>query len=99
MVRPVYPKDALRTDVKGAVLARVKVSPAGKTEEISVLEGDRSLAKKSVAAICKWRFRLVLADRHPVETVYGIRIRVNSLKAISGHPRNTISTIQLCFES
>lgn len=79
MIRPLYPKEALRNGVAGTLVARVQIAPEGKTEDIVVLEGDPLFSKSAVAAIRKWRFHPMFTKGHPVETTYKIHVRFNPL--------------------
>ena len=79
MVHPVYPKDALRKGTEGSVIARVVVAANSQTKDISVLEGDSSLARDARTAIRKWRFHAIGAHGQPVENIYQVRVRFNAL--------------------
>jgi TonB family protein len=79
MIRPAYPKDALRNGEPGLVVVRVLVSPSGKTEDITVLRGDPSFSESAVRAIRKWHFQPAAEQGHPAETVYKVHVRFNPL--------------------
>jgi TonB family protein len=79
MIRPVYPRDALRKRMEGSVTAQVVVAPDGKTRGIKVLDGDSSFSKNTVAAIHKWRFHPITREGRAVEAVYRVHVRFNPL--------------------
>jgi len=53
MVRPKYPKDALRTGIEGTVELRAVIAPDGKTKDLAVLSGDSEVAQSAMSAIRK----------------------------------------------
>jgi protein TonB len=79
MVRPRYPKDALRSGRAGEVELRAIVAPDGRLKDAAVLSGDPEFSHSSMAAIRKWRFRVVSDQGHPVETILRIHVRFNPL--------------------
>jgi TonB family protein len=79
MIRPKYPKDALRKGTAGQVEVRVTITADGKTKDPEVLEGEPEFGKSAVEGIRKWRFHPVSAKDHPVETTYKIHVRFNPL--------------------
>jgi TonB family protein len=79
MVRPKYPKDALRSGRAGEVELRAIVAADGKLRDSAVLSGDPEFSQSSIAAIRKWRFRAVSDQGHPVETILKIHVRFNPL--------------------
>ena len=79
MVRPKYPKDALRNGIEGKVELRAVIGPDGKTEDSTVLSGDSEFSQSAMAAIRKWRFHPELRQQKPVETTYRIHVRFNAM--------------------
>src|SRR5580658_8645165 len=77
MVRPKYPKDALRKGTEGKVELRAVIAPDGKTKDIAVLGDDSAFSQYAIAAIRKWRFHPELRQGQPVETTYKIHVRFN----------------------
>jgi len=79
MVRPKYPKDALRSGRASQVELRVIIAPDGRRKDIAVVSGDSEFSQSSLAAIRKWRFRPLSDQGHPFETIYKIRVRFNPM--------------------
>jgi TonB family protein len=79
MVRPKYPKDALRSGTAGQVELRAIVAPDGKLNDLALISGNPEFSQSSLAAIRKWRFRPVSDQGHPVETIYKIHVRFNPM--------------------
>ena len=77
MVRPQYPKDALRNGIGGEVELRVVIAPDGKSQAIAVLNGDSALSQNAIVAIRKWRFHPERRQGQAVETTYKIHVRFN----------------------
>ena len=79
MVRPTYPKEALRSGRSGEVELRATIAPTGKLEDLAVLSGSREFSEIVTAAIRKWHFRAVSDEGQQVRTVYKVHVRFNSL--------------------
>ncbi|MBZ5687999.1 MAG: energy transducer TonB [Acidobacteriia bacterium] len=79
MVRPKYPKDALRSGRAGKVELRAIVAPNGKLKDAAVISGDPEFSQSSITAIRRWHFRAVSKRGHPVETIYKIQVRFSPL--------------------
>ena len=79
MIRPKYPKDALRNGIAGKVELRAVIAPDGKSKDLAVLSGDSEFSQNAVAAIRKWRFHPEQRQGQPVETTYKIHVRFNPL--------------------
>ena len=79
MVRPQYPKDALRKGESGNVEVEAVISPDGLTKDLVVLSGDPKFSQPAVDAIRRWRFHAVLSQGRPVETTFTIHVRFNFL--------------------
>lgn len=79
MVRPKYPKDALRKGTEGKVELRAVIAPNGNMNDIAVLGDDSAFSQNAIAAIRKWRFHPELRQGQPVETTYRIHVRFNSV--------------------
>ena len=79
MVRPKYPKAALRSGIEGKVELRAVIAPDGKAKHLLVLSGDSEFSKNSIAAIRKWRFHPELRQGRPVESTYLIHVRFNPM--------------------
>lgn len=79
MVRPQYPKDALRKGESGNVDVKAVISPDGTTKDLVVLSGDPTFSQPAVDAIRRWRFHAVSSHGRPLETTFTIHVRFNFL--------------------
>lgn len=79
MIRPKYPKGALRNGASGAVELRAVISPAGELKDLTVLRGESEFSKAAVEAVRRWRFRPEMREGQPVETNFKISVRFNFL--------------------
>jgi TonB family protein len=79
MIRPKYPKEALRTGTSANVDLRAVIAPDGKIENLAVLDGDPAFSQAAEAAIRKWRFHPQARNGHAIESVYKIQVRFNPL--------------------
>jgi TonB family protein len=79
MVRPRYPKAALRSGIEGKVELRAVIAPDGKWRDLAVLSGDPEFSHNAITAIRRWRFHPELRHGQPVETIYKIHVRFNLL--------------------
>lgn len=75
MVRPVYPKAALKAGTEGSVQLRVVVGPDGKAISLTVLNGDAIFQKPTLDAVRTWHFHPVLVKEQSVETTYTVEMR------------------------
>lgn len=67
-IEPVYPEDAKRQGIEGAVKLHVIVSRDGQVKKVELASGPALLAKAATRAIREWRYSLTLVGGHPVET-------------------------------
>jgi protein TonB len=67
-VEPVYPEDAKRQGMEGAVKLHVIVSREGEVKKVELASGPALLAKAATRAIREWRYSLTLVGGQPVET-------------------------------
>ena len=74
MVRPKYPKEALRAGIGGPVEATVLIGADGKTKAFKAEKGEPSLGHAAHDAIRRWRFHPAIIDGTPVETTYKVMI-------------------------
>jgi TonB family protein len=79
MVRPKYPKDALRNGIAGEVVLRAVIAANSKTKDLVVLSGGSEFSQNAIVAIRKWRFHPELREGRPVETTYKIRVRFSPM--------------------
>jgi TonB family protein len=77
MIRPKYPKDALRNGAAGTVELRAVIAPDGRTQDVSVLSGEPAFRPAAMEAVRKWRFHPQMKQGHPVQAAYKIEIRFN----------------------
>ena len=67
-VDPVYPEEAQRKGIEGAVKVHVVFSPEGAVTNVTVVSGPKELAKSAMDAVRQWRYSPTLFDGKPVET-------------------------------
>jgi TonB family protein len=77
MVRPKYPKDALRNGTEGNVELRAVIATDSRMKDLVVLTGASDFSQSAIIAIRKWRFHPEMRQGQPVETSYKIRVRFN----------------------
>jgi TonB family protein len=75
MTRPKYPKEALKAGAEGSVQLRVLVDSNGRTQNLTVVNGERVFAKPAVEAVRKWQFHPAVVEGKPVETAYKVTVR------------------------
>jgi TonB family protein len=75
MARPAYPYSAITARREGSVVLRASVEKTGKTTDLTVVEGEPTFAKPSLAAVRKWRFHPAIVEGQPVETTYKVEVR------------------------
>jgi TonB family protein len=79
MVRPKYPKAALRSGIEGKVELRAVIAPDGKSKDLAVLSGASEFSPNAIVAIRKWRFHPEVRQGRPVETTYRIHVRFSPM--------------------
>lgn len=79
MVRPKYPKDALRNGIEAKVELRAVITPDGKSKALAVVSGNSEFSQNALVAIRKWRFHPELRQGRRVETTYKIHVRFNPI--------------------
>lgn len=79
MVRPKYPKEALRNGIAGTVELTAVIASDGKLKDLMSQSGDSEFSRSAITAIRKWRFHPQLRQGQPVEATYKIQVRFNSL--------------------
>ncbi len=67
-VPPVYPPNALRLRIEGAVQLIATISPAGNVTAVKVVSGDALLAHAAADAVKQWKYKPYLLDGTPIET-------------------------------
>ena len=66
-IEPIYPEDALRQGIQGAVVLSVRIASNGAVENVEPLSGPPILAQASSDAVKQWRFRTRSVNGHPAE--------------------------------
>lgn len=79
MIRPKYPKNALRNGIGGKVEVRAAVAPSGKIDELTVVNSESEFSASAIKAIRQWRFRAMAVAGHPVESTYRVHVRFDPL--------------------
>jgi TonB family protein len=66
-VQPVYPANALRMHVEGAVELQATIGKSGNIVTVKTLTGDPGLARAAKEAVLQWKYKPYLLNREPVE--------------------------------
>ncbi|HMD77592.1 MAG TPA: TonB family protein [Terracidiphilus sp.] len=66
-VDPVYPANALRLRMEGAVDLLATISKAGDITQVQVLSGDKQLTGAALDAVKRWKYKPYLLNGEPVE--------------------------------
>ena len=66
-VDPLYPPNALRMRVEGAVQMQATISKNGDITRVLVLSGDKLLSGAAVDAVKRWKYKPYLLNGEPVE--------------------------------
>lgn len=66
-VAPVYPPQAKRDRVQGAVVLAVVIGKDGTIAHLSVLSGPRELIDAAIGAVQQWRYRPYILNGEPTE--------------------------------
>ncbi|MGA8216516.1 MAG: TonB family protein [Candidatus Sulfotelmatobacter sp.] len=66
-VQPIYPANALRMRVEGAVDLMATISKTGDISAVKILKGDPTLARAAVDAVKQWKYKPYLLNGEPVE--------------------------------
>ena len=67
---PVYPEEAKKAKVQGAVVLKATISETGAVEHLTVLSGPKELRPSAIDAVHTWQYRpfLLNGEAVPVET-------------------------------
>jgi TonB family protein len=82
-VEPVYPEDAKRQSVEGAVKLHVVVGRDGSIESLESVSGPSLLVKAALSAVREWHYAQTLLAGQPVETEQDIMIKFRLLNPSS----------------
>jgi TonB family protein len=74
MVKPHYPPDALKRQIKGPVVISAIISKEGVPTTLNVFSGDPELAKAALEAIRQWRYKPYKLNGEPVEVETTIQV-------------------------
>jgi len=66
-VQPVYPVNALRMHVEGAVELQATIGKSGNIVTVKALTGDSVLARAAKEAVLQWKYKPYLLNGEPVE--------------------------------
>jgi TonB family protein len=66
-VTPVYPKDAKKQHIQGAVLLHVTIAKDGTVENLVYVSGPPELTPSAMEAVKQWRYKPTLLNGDPVE--------------------------------
>jgi TonB family protein len=67
-VPPVYPVNALKSQVQGQVLVNATIGKDGIPKDLKVIKGDQRLVTAALTAIRQWRYRPATLASQPIET-------------------------------
>ena len=74
---PVYPPDAKKAKIEGAVVLSAIISRDGNVEKLRVLSGPRLLQQSALDAVRQWKYKPYLLNGDPVEVRTTIHIIYN----------------------
>jgi protein TonB len=66
-IDPVYPAEALKSQVSGMVVLDARISTKGVVEALRVISGPASLQQAALDAVRQWTYRPYLLNNTPVE--------------------------------
>jgi protein TonB len=66
-VQPIYPANALRMHVEGAVELQATIGKSGNIVSVKTLTGDPVLARAAKEAVLQWKYKPYLLNGEPVE--------------------------------
>ena len=74
-VEPVYPADARRNGIEGAVDMRALIGRDGSVEDLVSVNGPPLLIPAAVNAVRQWKYSTTLVAGQPIETEENISIK------------------------
>jgi TonB family protein len=66
-VQPIYPEEAKAARIQGTVRIHIILATDGTVKEMTLVDGDRTLAKAAIEAVKQWRYRPTSLNGIPVE--------------------------------
>ncbi|HKE24166.1 MAG TPA: M56 family metallopeptidase [Bryobacteraceae bacterium] len=73
-VKPVYPPDAKAAKIQGTVRMQAVIGPDGHVQDLTVTEGDPSLATAAMQAVWQWVYKPTLLNGQPVSVATNIDV-------------------------
>ncbi len=73
-VEPVYPADARRLRVEGAVVLRASIDEGGKVKAVQLVDGNPLLANAAITAVRQWRYSPSQLNHRPTAITTDITI-------------------------
>jgi len=82
-VDPVYPKEARKNQIEGAVLLNVRTDVTGKVESVIVLKGEHAALNKAAAeAVKQWEYEPFSLAGKPKPMVFTMTVRFRAKESI-----------------
>lgn len=75
MVRPRYPRAALKAGIEGSVELTAVIGADGKTRDLTVIKGPPIFTKPTLETVRRWRFHPAVVKDQPVETTYRVGMK------------------------
>jgi len=72
--QPLYPPEARRAGISGAVHLSVLIAKDGTVQNIGVLSGHPSLVSAAIDAVRKWVYQQTLLNGEPVEVATSVTV-------------------------
>ncbi len=74
-VNPVYPDEARKEGIEGAVILKVRTDEQGSIEKIKVLESPHDLlSKAAIEAVKQWKYEPMLKKGNPVPIIFTVNM-------------------------
>lgn len=73
-VEPLYPPDARRLRIEGAVVLRAAIDEAGHVKSVALVNGNPMLANAAIAAVRQWRYAPSELNHRPTASTTDITI-------------------------
>jgi TonB family protein len=74
LIRPKYPKEARKKNIKGSVIVKAYINSAGKVEDVKISKGIEGLNQSALEAVEKARFKPAKNKKTPVSTWISLSI-------------------------
>jgi periplasmic protein TonB len=73
-VEPVYPLEAREKRISGVVLLEATIAGTGDVENLEVISGDPILARASLDAVKKWKYKPYMYKGEPIKVGTSVQI-------------------------